>query len=262
MACFRALLALAACGAARAGATSISFQNGVNSYTGTGDTTIGPGTPDTNYGTSAELDIYDQGPTNLFQDLIRFDLTSVASGTIVTGATLTLTQVASYDAQSVINSLYVVAAADKSWTESSATWDNLDQSVPTPWAGATPGLKSPNDYDATNPVATAASPYVGVVGYDVRPSGPGLTMTFTLNASGIAAIQDWINTPGDNSGFFMRQPDVSNSIDVFASSNSSVVSLRPLLTLDVIVVPEPASCVLFGLATVGLLLAARRRRRA
>lgn len=238
-----AVVAMATCLASVAQATVFTFQEGVNGYTGTADTFIaGAGAQAINIGAAATMSVLERETsiTNFARILIRFDISSITQGT-VTNATLTLTQTYSGGNANILNSLYLIKAADAAWTELQATWDNLNQSTTTPWAGG-PGLASGTDYDAT-PIATANSPGSGA-------------MTFTLNAAGLAAVNDWIANPSVNYGFFIRQADGTFASDQFHSSEAIGDTLHPLLTLDVI--PEPSTMMLLGAG--GLLLWRRMRK--
>ncbi len=198
-----------------------TFQDGVGGYSGTQDTFVHGAMPDNNYGTEMNIGVYERetATTNYARGLIRFDLSSVAPGTLVAGATLTLCQRAAVGAAGVSNSLHVIAAPDKDWTETGATWNSSHGG--TAWTGG-PGLVAGDDYDPIS-VATAETPIAA-----------GAPMTFALSAAGVAAIQHWVNHPADNSGFLLRQPDSSNSIDLFWSREATEVSLRPALTLTLI----------------------------
>jgi hypothetical protein len=241
-------------------AAFVTFQEGVNSYTGTQDTRIAGGgsatDPNANYGGLTSLTVFEREPNavnpNFFRDLIRFDVSSLAPGTPVFSASLTLTYIQAvnlstttgFQTGGVTNSLYIVDPANVAWTESSATWNNAVQSAPQAWAGG-PGLVAGSDYGAA--VATAVSPNTGPT--------PNLPMTFVLNAAGIAAVQGWVNNPSSNTGFFMRQPAGTFSIDDFASSENATTSFHPLFTLSI---PEPTSLGVFAVCGGAII----RRRRA
>ena len=73
-----------------------------------------------------------------------------------------------------------------------------------------------------------------------RRPPPARALTFLLDAAGVAAIQGWIDNPADNSGFFLRQPDGSFSVDHFWSRSAVDTLLRPTLTLTATGPPKPA----------------------
>lgn len=56
------------------------------------------------------------------------------------------------------------------------------------------------------------------------------TKTITLNSSGIAKVQSWINDPSTNFGFIIQDYTVTNGLDV-RSSEASTVSQRPKITI-------------------------------
>jgi hypothetical protein len=231
-----------------------TFQQGVSGYSGTRDTYVGGDNrgaePTTTHGNAAVLNVYEREVSlnNFYRSLIGFDLSSFSPPYDISGASLTLWVSGRAGATNVPNSLYAISSANGDWTEGQATWNNKNQSLTTPWAGS-PGLSTATtDYLTTALAPTQVTPTVSS------------SMTFTFNAAGIALIQSWIDNPLSNTGFLLRQPDGTNSIDAFHSSESGTLIFHPLLTLEVTIppAPEPSSLLLLGLGT---LFVARRRRR-
>lgn len=247
------LALLLATSAQAAMVTTYTFQEGVSGYTGTRDTYVGGDNrgaePTTTHGSVGSLLVYERevNLNNFYRSLIGFDLSSFSPAYPISSATLTLWVSNRSGATGVANSLYAISSANGDWTEGQATWNNKDQSLTTPWAGS-PGLSTATtDYLTTAIAPTEVTPTV---------DSP---MTFTLNAAGIALVQSWIDNPSSNTGFFLRQPDGTNSIDAFYSSEAATIGFHPLLTLEVTVppAPEPSSLLLLGM---GAMFALRRRR--
>jgi len=255
MGAFAAVACLALGFASVAQAQVVSLQDGVNAYAGTADTFLAGdnrfGAANVANGSINPLSVFERevGLDNYARILIRFDLSSLTDPS-VTNASLRLTYSgwAGAGSTGVGNSLYLINAADTAWSEAQSTYNNLNQSTTTPWAGG-PGLASGTDYNAT-PIATAITPNSGATSVG---QFAGSTMTFTFNAAGVAAINNWIANPANNTGFFIRQPTGSFSIDQFYSSESSIAADHPLLTLEI---PEPSAVMLIG---AGGLLVFRRR---
>lgn len=254
------------CGTAANGAI-ITFREGVSGYTGTQDTFVDGTGPSnlqiTPQGANTTLFVYDREHFNdpndlrITRTLIRFDLSSLqanlTAGDTITNVTLTLTsQAYAFGTKGVANSLHRIDPVNAAWTESQATWQNRDQSGPTPWAGGN-GLVSGTDYIATA-LDVQNSPNPGNLG----PSD-GDTITFTLND--LSFLPGWINNPSTNAGFLIRQPGVNTgAYDRFYSSEASNVAFRPLLTVTLVSVPEPASSVTMLMGAAVFALARWRRR--
>ena len=115
-------------------------------YAGTQDTFIQPGgSSTTNFNSFSVpvLIVYETNDlSNLSRTLIKFNLSSITPGTVIGSAELTLTY-AGYNGfapTGVTNSLYVNnntrSPADVNWTESTATWNDANNSGTGCYAGA------------------------------------------------------------------------------------------------------------------------------
>ncbi len=229
-----------------------TFQQGVDGYTSAGDTYVqgdnrgvAPQTPQPN---DQRLGVYERESSlnNSTRALLRFDnLTGFTGSQIQAGVSLTVTVHDNNGGTPGTWSLYAISIANAGWTPANATWDNLNQSAPTAWAG-TPGLSSPGtDYVAT-PVASLA--------FDAQAAGTQLV--FNLTSAGVAIVANWVDNPSQNGGFLLRLdgPQDQNRNDGIWSAEAPTLSDRPLLT---VALPEPTTPALLG---AGALLLARRRR--
>jgi hypothetical protein len=185
------------------GPTTVSFQNGSASYNGMVDASLRSDAPSTNYAAASTL-LIDGSPD--YAAVMRWDLSSVPAGKTVTSAQL------SFNVVDVSTHSYELYALKLPFNEAQVTWQRA--STATAWQTA--GASGANDRETT------------VLGTAVG-SASG-TLNVALNASGIAKLQGWINSPASNHGFVMLDYSQSNGLDV-SSSEASTVSLRPKLTV-------------------------------
>jgi hypothetical protein len=182
---------------------TVTFQQGVSSYSGTTDATLAQASPSANAGnaTTCEVD-GDDGSGVDKSCLIRWALSGIPSGAIVTAASIKLRAI-----DSSANS-YDVYAVERAWTESQTTWNQAASSVP--WGN--PGALAPSDRGAR----------IGSV------TGSG-TRTITLDAAGIALVQRWVNG-GLNAGILIANASNTDGLD-FAASQHGTASYRPKLSI-------------------------------
>jgi hypothetical protein len=140
--------------------------------------------------------------------------------------------------------VYRVKPSNAGWDETTATWNNFDQTVPTAWAGG-PGLGDPDD------------------GYDAAPfdtftyTDPSSTITVTIPQ---AMLNDWIANPADNAGIIMSMLALDGTERPlrFWSNNGDVPAA---LSFETQFVPEPSGLLLVSLGIAGVAAVQRRRRR-
>jgi hypothetical protein len=171
---------------------SATFQKGVGGYTGTLDTCIKSGSPNTSFPSATTIEVIG----NTTKGLIHWDLSSIPTGSTVNSAQITLNLITS-DA-------YSIYEAKKPWVELRATWIRYDIGLNWSVAGAT----SPADYGSTSLRLT---------------DGPATT---TLAPAGITVLQNWISTPASNYGFVLTAPNTFK----FNSSEAAVAN-RPKLSI-------------------------------
>jgi hypothetical protein len=115
--------------------------------------------------------------------------------------------------------------------------------TPTPWT--TPG----GDFDAS--VSGAAA-----IGLPID-----VPYSWESTPAMVADVQEWLDNPAANYGWIMKNVDETSmsTFRVFYSRQTATAALRPQLTIEYQMVPEPASLALVGSAGASCLVARRRR---
>ncbi|MCD4728154.1 MAG: DNRLRE domain-containing protein [Pirellulales bacterium] len=242
-------------------ADTIVLQDGLNGYAGTDDTSFWTAGPDNNYGARNTLDVghYYYSGSQLVKSLIRFDLSSIPTGSTVNGATLSFTTAVSNSA-TVTNELFRVLPANTGWVEGAGTGTPASSGEPcwnyhgyntVPWAGSAGLSTADTDYAAAALDVPQAS---GAIGN---------TVTFTFNdVSFFNGPGGWLANPLDNAGFLFQSVPGTGSgqwtYNQYHSSEGTTVALRPVLTLDVTPIPEPSTLALLATGLIGLLCYAWR----
>jgi uncharacterized protein YjiK len=183
---------------------TLSFQDGLNSYSGTRDTKLLSGSPTTNYGTATSL-ANDGSPD--ISSLLYWDTGVIPSGSTVQSVAI---QVNVIDVSSKDYELYELK---RTWVESQATWNVYASGQNWQTAGA-------------NGSQDRGSTVLGTIG---AGSSLGLN-TIPLNAAGVAVVQSWVNDPSTNHGFLILDYNNSNGLDV-SSREAATLSQRPKLTV-------------------------------
>jgi hypothetical protein len=174
--------------------------------TSSADTNILENAPTTNYGSATTLGADGDEPSGSGKDaygLLRWDLTSIAPGTKITSASVTLT-VTNSSAQA-----YQAYALKRPWVGSAATW--LLYAAGKSWQIA--GAKGSLDRGTT------------VVG-TVSPSTMG-KQTFALDS---AVVQGWVDSPASNNGIIIANATNTDGF-TFSSREATTSSLRPQLSV-------------------------------
>ena len=188
----------------RAALTTFSFQDGMNGYVGTRDTTLRSATPSENRGDQDDLRM-GVDPTDGTQvGLVRWTVTSVPAGSTVTAASATF---------ALTNSSPLAIEARpplRDWAELEATWLRATNAV----AWSSPGASGMVD--------------VGPVFGQVTCAGNTCTLTIPL-----ALAQSWVDVPAQNRGVLLRQTSTALG-DFRVASRDAVLQVdRPILRLDV-----------------------------
>ncbi len=188
------------------GAKTKSFQNGTPIkptllYTGNVDTKLAKLTPATNFGSdvtvSADLNN---------RILLKWDVSALPAGTPVLAATVT------FSVTDATTQTYTLFQVKRAWNEDAATWASADAGV----AWATAGADGATDRSTTS-LGTVTSTATGV-------------RAFTLNATGVALVQGWVNGTIANNGILILNATNTNTIDL-ASSEATTVASRPKLVV-------------------------------
>ncbi|MBM4395350.1 MAG: lamin tail domain-containing protein, partial [Deltaproteobacteria bacterium] len=183
---------------------TVTFQQGVNGYSGTHDTFLREYRPDTAYGQGTSLwwDLEDPKP---YQDvgLLRFagvfgpEPGRIPGGALVTSAVLTVN--VEFVEQGGPGAAGAVSEAWVGWDEATATWGNF---------GGEPGVQ-PDEY---GPMVAAAPTKLGAASIDVT-----------------AQIQAWAFNPAGNNGWIFLAK--SASWIGITTSEGTIVANRPKLTV-------------------------------
>jgi hypothetical protein len=226
-------------------ASTLTFQQGVNGYTGTRDTELRYPNPDENRGSSSTLSVdYDDGPgdTNPTHGLLAFDnLFGNAPGQIkptdtILGATLTL-QISSAGSGWTWHEML------KPWNQNADTWNSWGNGI------------QPNGVEA---VATPVFSDGTGDGNGNVPSG-----TYTLSVT--SSLQKWQSGALANNGWAILPFEFgTNGIDFYTGDSTLPGNSPPLLTVtaEPSAVPLPAAVWLFGSAVLGIGALRRPRRSA
>ena len=104
---------------------------------------------------------------------------------------------------------YQLYALKRSWAESTVTWNRASAGVP--WQSA--GALGADDRETTS-LATIGATSIA-------------TLTFPLNAAGVAKVRSWVNGSAANYGFIIANPKLTDGADVDSRETARVVNRRP-----------------------------------
>jgi hypothetical protein len=160
--------------------------------------------PNTNYGTSEDLDAYawtQGGNLNINRGYIAFDLSSIDSSSIVNNATLSLfynpTNSGGYTHSG--NNAFTLYRILSPWTESNITWNN--------------------------------QPLIDSVFFTTVPASTSGTQDYTIDITGL--VQQMISDPIHSYGFCLRLDDETPfNVVMFASSDHPNCNLHPILDIN------------------------------
>ena len=214
-------------------AAVLTFQEGVNGYTGNDATYIYA----TNFSTNHDgLDFMNTGGSGnaslvRFRDIFGAAVDQVDAGATINSATLTLNTLPTFVARS--NEVNDVYAINTGWDAASTTWISF--------AGATSlaALQSK--------LSPAGSPYAS---FTPDVSGAAFNIDITT------LVQAWSNGDFPNEGLAINNLNPGGDSAQFYTDNFATINLRPLLTIDYneVAVPAPAPflVMLAGLGLIGL----------
>jgi hypothetical protein len=196
----------------RAVPATVSFQQGFDSYTGTQDTELRKGSPNTNYGTAATVEIDDLGLSGEKHVLLRFDnifgsgTGQVPAGAIITKATLTL-QVNDSGNNPTMHLMLV------NWAQGTATWNSMDTSG---------GGIQADGVEATSSLRSISAGSAGSKEIDVTDD-----------------VKSWHDGTYSNYGWAFL-PTGTNGVELRTSEYTSNTAQRPKLTIEYSL-PGPAA---------------------
>ncbi len=185
------------------GGTVVTLRQGTNGYQGMTDTTLRSDTATTNYGAATDL-LVDGEPD--YATLMRWDLSPIPAGATVLEAKLVL---------EVFNpsaSGYELYALGRSFVENEATW----QQAAAGQAWAVQGANGAADRSSAV-LATLTAASTG-------------TYLLTLNPTGLALVQSWIDDATANHGLILSDYGNTDGADMYSSEYGTVQS-RPALVI-------------------------------
>jgi acid phosphatase type 7 len=207
---------------------TVNFQDGVSGYTGTRDAKIAQNAATTNYGTVTPLVVDGDEPAGSGNDvasLLKWDISSIPSNATVLSASI------SFNVSNPSSGSYPIFALKRSWTEGSVSWQNASSGVP--WQ--TSGARGTSDRETTS-LGGVSAPGTGAV-------------TVSLNAAGVAKIQEWIASSAANFGVVLADSAISDGLAMAARENATATS-RPKLSVTY-GVPDSGGSVLLAAGDVG-----------
>lgn len=180
------------------------------------DTWVDQGNPTTNQNTNGALYAQLFSAGRIIRSLLKFDLSSLPSGAIVTSATLTLTKSDASGTRKAAK-VYRILAANSAWSITTATWNTKDGS--NAWAGSNGCGTSGTDYSSTS-----MGSYADASG--TLSSPVDITLTVSEVQAMIAA----------NHGVLIRADDEASAttLNTWLSANDATSGNRPKLTIDYI----------------------------
>jgi hypothetical protein len=204
------------------GRHTVTLQQGVTGYQGTGDTYISAWSPSGNFVHQANLMVKND---SVYSGLLRFDLSSMPREVTVNRATLRLNAY-NRDTDSTLDlEIYRVR---RPWVDTQANWNQASTS--NPWG--VPGVNDTSTDRDPDPVAVQTVSSVKV--------------WYEMDVTEL--VQDWATNPQVNYGVVLRGSGTLSVVYHFASSNHPTISLHPQLVIDytapevpITLTPEPST---------------------
>jgi hypothetical protein len=191
---------------------TVSFQDGVDGYLNTRDSKLMSAKPTTNFGSRNRLSM-DGDPDA--SALIYWDITSIPIGSSIQSVDIT------FNVSGRSNDDYEIYKMQRPWVESETNWNEFA----TGQSWQVPGGDGSVD---------RGSAALGFISATVN----GIYTT-SLNASGIAMVQSWVDNPGSNHGIIVLDYiNASDGLDL-SSRETKTVANRPNLTVTYSSSTEP-----------------------
>ena len=181
--------------------------------------------------------------------LIAFDLTGIPAGSVINSARLTLRMSRTSTGSEPVSLHFALA----SWGEGTSNSDTM--------GGGGGALATPGDATWSNRFYEGAAWTTPVGDFRATPSAvTAVAGSAFYNWSGtdvIADIQQWVNAPDSNNGWFIIGNEATNqTAKRFDTREVATLANRPVLEVDY-TVPAPG---FLGVLGLGVLAASRRRR--
>ena len=191
---------------------TVAFQDGLapdTAYDGTADAYIREASPNTAHGLETTLQVDGDEPSGTSTDmniLLHWDTSSIPLDAIVESASIQL------EVTNLSSGSYTCYEILPGWNQAEVTWNQASSGVSWNSSGATSSADR-----GSLPVCTVTA----------ATTGP---LTVELNPDGIAMLQWWVNSPGNNNGLIISHPTTSDGAD-FHSSESATAMARPKLEI-------------------------------
>ena len=185
--------------------TVVVLQQGLDGYSGAGDTYLHSGMPATNFSGGSALYVRSN---DLQTALLHFDVTSIPQDAQIEEATLSLWAYASSNPSLLMANAYAIR---RPWTVSETTWLSATQTLT--WA--VPGC---------NGIGSDRDDYPTDVQY---LDSVGHWYTFTITS----LVGEWVRNPDNNYGLVIKGSNDGQVQYSFSSSDTGIPSLRPFLTI-------------------------------
>ena len=175
--------------------SEVSLQNGLDNYIGMQDCYLASGNANGNWGSSSEL-LADgsDGSNGELISLLKWQLSAIPDNATILEVSLSFTLF------NRSGGSYNVWQMNQDWSEDTSSWNNSQP--------------------LTNRGNLLAS---------VNPSSTG-QINMTLNAAGVALVQQWLTDPSSNFGMSIASSGTVDGID-FYSSEHGTINQRPKLTI-------------------------------
>lgn len=195
------------------GPFTITFQQGLGAYQGALDTHMYQGDPTHRY---ADQTLIYAGHRQQYAGLIRFDVSSIASGSDVVKATLRLYAAGWWESENISLGAYVIS---RTVNVSETTWFEAR-------SGESWGLAGCNDVQTDR----RAKP-------EVTWTTSGIHRWYEVDVT--QAVRGWVGRTLPNNGLLLRALGTENQVLLFASSDYSEPTLRPMLIVTYFTGPTP-----------------------
>lgn len=196
-------------------ATTVVYQRGLNGYEGVADTFLNGWAADTGHGSFYQL-LVRSG--DWMAPILRFDLSAIPTNAVIQRATLSLYATGSSNSYALEAGVY---ALRREWSEAEATWNRATNAM----AWGRPGA---NDTDTDRDAQALSTALVS-----------GISRWVDWDVTRL--VQAWVSNPSSNMGMILKSFTTVGVQYHFASSEYGNIGLRPKLTIQYSLSPEPAA---------------------